>query len=134
MAKEKRYISEEERLAARSNKKRKKSWTKKSRTKDKPKSENRLEPKYRIAVLVLVLVVAIIVFGRVKEMISLNVEHRRLVAQQEKLEEERDRLESKLKNVDNADYIEEQARKQLRLMNPDETLFIFDEEGKSAKK
>lgn len=134
MAKEKRYISEEERLAARSGRKRKQSWSKKAPKADKPKNKSKIDPKHRIAALVLALVMIIIVSGRIKEMISLNMEHRRLVAQQEKLEEERDRLESKLKNVDNSDYIEEQARKQLRLMNPDEILFIFDEEGKSAKK
>lgn len=151
MAKEKRYISEEERLAARSKKKSKKSWSSRktsgksakserpekssaARKPRRPKRESKFTPQQRIAILFVILIVAILFFGRVKKIVSLNIENRRLRAQQEQLEEERDRLESKLKNVDNSDYIEEQARKQLRLMNPDEILFIFDEEDKSGKK
>lgn len=74
------------------------------------------------------LVVVLLFFNYVRNVISLKIENNRLRKQQIELTEERDRLRAKLKNVDDADYIEEYARKHLKLMNPDEILFIFEEE------
>ena len=49
-------------------------------------------------------------------------------SQQIALEEQRDELQQELKNANNQEYIREQAKKQLRLLNPGEILFTFDEE------
>ena len=96
----------------------------------KARRKKRLTTTQRRIALGVCIVIAVISFTYVRNIISLSIENNKLRTQQEELKEERDRLKAKLKNVDNADYIEEQARKQLRLMNPDEILFVFeDEEG-----
>ena len=42
--------------------------------------------------------------------------------------EQRKELKIELRNVNSKEYIEEQARKQLRLVDPDEILFVFPNE------
>lgn len=76
----------------------------------------------------IVLILAVILFSRVTAIIKLNAEHKELLAQQEELEKERDLLKAKLKNIDSKEYIQEQARKQLKMMDPDEILYVFEEE------
>jgi len=63
-----------------------------------------------------------------KDIVRLKAENIALKQQQEALEKQRDELKEELKNVNDPEYIREQARKQLRLLNPGEILFIFDEE------
>ena len=43
------------------------------------------------------------------------------------LEKQRDELKEELKNTGESEYIREQARKQLRLLNPGEILFTFED-------
>lgn len=87
-----------------------------------------ISQRQRLTIAVVCLVVVLLFFNYVRNVISLKIENNRLRKQQIELTEERDRLRAKLKNVDDADYIEEYARKHLKLMNPDEILFIFEEE------
>ena len=63
-----------------------------------------------------------------KDIIRLKAENRALKKQQIALELQRDELQEELKHTNNQEYIREQARKQLRLLNPGEILFTFDEE------
>ncbi len=93
-----------------------------------------MNKQHRIIIIAIILTVLLILSNYIVNIVSLTIENRKLRAQQEKLVEERDRLKSKLKNVDSPDYIEEQARKQLRLMNPNEIIFLFDEEDGDAEK
>lgn len=58
----------------------------------------------------------------------LKAENRALQEQHEQLEKEKSRLTKELKNINSRDYIEEQARKKLRLLNKDEIMFIFKDE------
>ena len=92
--------------------------------------------------MTLVLVIAVFVmigtlFG--KDIVRLKAENRALKKQQIALEQQRDALQEELKNTNNQEYIREQAKKQLNLLNPGEILFTFDEEeakdeaGKSEK-
>ena len=55
-------------------------------------------------------------------------QNRALKQQQIALEQQREELQQELKNANNQEYIREQAKKQLRLLNPGEILFTFDEE------
>ena len=57
--------------------------------------------------------------------------NRALKKQHAQLEEERDRLTKELGRVGDKDYIKEQARKQLRLLDPGEKMFVF-EDGESG--
>ena len=81
----------------------------------------------------LTLVVIVAVFAMLatmcgKDIVRLKAENRALRRQQIALEQQRDELQQELKNANNQEYIREQAKKQLRLLNPGEILFTFDEE------
>ncbi len=76
--------------------------------------------------VIVALILLIVVFGR--EVIKLKAENIALKRQQEELIEERDRLSEELKNTSNKDYIKDQARKQLKLLDPGEIMFIFKDE------
>ena len=66
-----------------------------------------------------------------KDIVRLKAENRALKKQQIALEKQRDELKEELKRVDDQEYIREQARKQLRLLNPGEILFTFEDEEDS---
>jgi cell division protein FtsB len=63
-----------------------------------------------------------------KDIVRLKAENRALRKQQIALEQQRDELKEELKNANNQEYIREQARKQLRLLNPGEILFTFEDD------
>ena len=63
-----------------------------------------------------------------RDIVRLKAENRALKKQQIALEHQRDALQEELRNANNQEYIKEQAKKQLRLLNPGEILFTFDEE------
>ena len=79
------------------------------------------------------LIAGVIVFAMLatmcgKDIVRLKAENRALKQQQIALEQQREELQQELKNANNQEYIREQAKKQLRLLNPGEILFTFDEE------
>lgn len=63
-----------------------------------------------------------------KDIVRLKAENRALKKQQIALEQQRDELQEELKVTNSQEYIREQAKKQLNLLNPGEILFTFDEE------
>lgn len=101
---------------------------KRNRSKQKKKSRKRafkLNAKQkRIAVIVVLLFLAfMLIYGRT--IIKLQIENRELRNQQEELNTERNKLSKELKNIHSEDYIKDQARKKLRLMEQDEKIFFF---------
>lgn len=74
-----------------------------------------------------VFVLLVTLFGR--DIVRLKAENRALRKQQIALEKQRDELKEELKNANDQEYIREQARKQLRLLNPGEILFTFEDEN-----
>ena len=110
---------------ARKQKRRTRTLTAEDRRKAKKKHLSRQQKQILAAVCIIVLLFS---FTYVRKIIKLKVQQKELIKQQEQLIAERDRLKAKLKNVNNSEYIAEQARKQLRLVNPDEILFVFDED------
>ena len=77
---------------------------------------------------IIVAVVLLLLAASVRNIIKLELENRRLRNKQKQLIEQRKELKIELKNVNSKEYIEEQARKQLRLVDPDEILFVFPDE------
>ena len=73
-------------------------------------------------------VVLLLLAASIHNIVKLELENRRLKNKQKELIEQRKELKIELKNVNSKEYIEEQARKQLRLVNPDEILFVFPSE------
>lgn len=92
---------------------------------EKKKKLLRPENKKR---LFFVAIIFVFLFASVKNVVRLELENRRLQRQNKELKETRRELRLELKNANSKEYIEEQARKQLRLVNPDEILFVFPNE------
>ena len=106
--------SQEELLAARIEERRRAARRRKRRRK-------------RLTLLAMLLSFILVLTMCGREIIRLKAENLSLRRQQQELKEERDRLSVELKNVGNKDYIKQQARKQLRLLDPGEILFIFSD-------
>lgn len=60
--------------------------------------------------------------------ISMKKEQSDVLVQQEQLKREKSSLEKELENISDSDNLEEQARNQLRLIKPGETLYMFSDE------
>ncbi len=86
----------------------------------------------RLKPLTLVIIIVLLSGAYVRNIVKLEIEHHQLVEQNQKLKEERRQLRIELKNVNSREYIEDQARKQLRLVNPDEILFVFPDQNGST--
>ena len=88
--------------------------------------------------VMLIVFIAVFVFLATmcgKDIVRLKAENIALKKQQAELEKQRDALKEELTNVNDPQYIREQARKQLRLLNPGEILFTFDDgEGEDETK
>ena len=86
----------------------------------------------------LTLIIGVIVFAMLatmcgKDIVRLKAENRALKKQQIALEQQRDELQQELKNANDQEYIKKKKKKQLRLLNPGEILFTFDEEEPEEK-
>ena len=99
----------------------------------------RMEQRYKVrttqlrrrkTVTLLVFLVAFAILATMcgKDIVRLKAENIALKKQQVALEKQRDELKEELANVDDPEYIREQARKQLNLLNPGEIRFLFDDE------
>lgn len=93
------------------------------------KREHRKRRKRNKRLILLAMIVAFVLLLTMcgREIIRLKAENYALKRQQAELTAERDRLQEELKNVGNKEYIKDQARKQLRLLDPGEIMFIFED-------
>ena len=89
-------------------------------------ASQRRRKRRTIVVLLLAFVLMATMCGR--DIIRLKAENSELKKQQVALEKQRDELKEELKNTGESEYIREQARKQLRLLNPGEILFTFEDD------
>ena len=62
---------------------------------------------------------------------KLSQEKAEVTAYNEELTKKRESLELKLENINSADYIESQARSDLKLVKPSELIFIFSDDSGS---
>lgn len=82
--------------------------------------------------LMMALIVISIVGFSVFRIVDLKLEERQLLAQQEALVQEKEKLKEQLENVNNPEFIEQEARKQLKLIMPGETLYILKDEAEET--
>lgn len=82
----------------------------------------------RRTILVFILSFALLATLCGRDIISLKAENRELKKQQAELEKKRDDLKDELSRTGDKEYIRDQARRQLKLMNPGEILFTFEDE------
>ncbi|MBQ6621327.1 MAG: septum formation initiator family protein [Mogibacterium sp.] len=74
---------------------------------------------------IILVVVGLVLFASVRNIVSLKIENHQLKKENEELRQLKKELTIELKNVNSKEYVEERARRQLRLVNPDEILFVF---------
>jgi cell division protein DivIC len=77
-----------------------------------------------VYLLMALLVVSVCGFS-VYRIVNLKMEQQQLLAQQTALIQEKEKLKEQLKNVNNPEFIEQEARKQLKMIMPGETLYIL---------
>lgn len=89
--------------------------------------------KGRVILTAIVAVLIVFVGMSVKNIFDLRAEQKELRAHNEKLVSEKAQLKEELKNVNDVDYIEEQARIQLKLIKPGEILYILEDQNNTEK-
>lgn len=83
----------------------------------------------RIIACIVILLVGAVVGVSLKNIISLKIEQSRLEKENQKLTQEKKDLEEELENIGSKEYIEKEAREVLKMVKPNEKLFII-EDGK----
>ena len=99
----------------------------------KKKRRKRVKINYgRLLAILCVIVLVGTVGFYVRRITSLHAEKEQLLAEKAELEQTKDEKLNELENVNDLDYIEEQARKQLKMIKPGEVLFVIDEKVQEA--
>ncbi|NLP29953.1 MAG: hypothetical protein GX363_02345 [Clostridiales bacterium] len=73
-------------------------------------------------------IIVLIIGASVYNVLSLKFEEARAISELESLYSEKERLEEELSHVDSKEYIEQQARDELRMIYPGEVLYVITEE------
>jgi cell division protein FtsB len=94
----------------------------------KAKVKRKKVAKKFLFVVMIIAAFAIVATMCGKEIIKLKAENISLQEEQKELEKERDALKQEVENSDSREFIQEQIKKQMGLLNPGELLFTFDEE------
>lgn len=84
----------------------------------------------RMAVFFVVIILAVVVGMSVKNVLELSYEQHQLKMENASLKEKKAALEREFENINDKNYIEEQARKQLNMVKPGEIVYIIEEEDK----
>lgn len=84
-----------------------------------------------VAVITLVFIAAI--GASIFNILSLKAEQKEALKQQEQLQQEKEELQEQLENSDDEEYVKEQAREQLRLVDPGEKIYIVPSVGDNDK-
>lgn len=102
-----------------------------ARMTEKKEIVSKKRKKVAIVIVCAVLLVGVL-YGR--SIIKLKAENAKLQKQQEELTKQRNEIKQELKDVNSKEYIKEEARRQLRLLNPGEIMFLFKDSGESDTK
>lgn len=81
-----------------------------------------------LSILIMIALFALLATMCGKDIIKLQSENIALKQEQKELEAQRDKLRNEVNNSSNKEYLQDQARKQLKLLNPGELLFTFEDE------
>lgn len=82
----------------------------------------------RLILTVIVVILIAVVGMSIKNVFDLRAEQKNLQEENQNLLQQQDALKAELENVNDLEYIEEQARIQLRMIKPGEILFVLDKE------
>ena len=87
----------------------------------------------RMVLFALVLVIGISFVVSAVKIVQLQGEKKEVAAKNDELTHKKETLEMEYENVKLPEYIENQARRDLKLVKPQELLFAFNEEKQSGK-
>ena len=99
-----------------------------SRAEERRRNRIRRLNQIRIAIFVVVVVLFVVVTMSIKNVFDLKVEQHELKKENQELQEEKEALEKEFENINDKNYIEKQARKQLNMVKPGEIVYIIEEE------
>ena len=120
-------MTDDEKKLEKARKKRaKKREKRKRKSEKKSKIENNGKRKLSPAAVAIAVVMVLIVSVYVRNIVAMLIEKNELEAENEALQAERDALVEQYEYSSSTEYVEEQAREQLKLVYPDEILFLFD--------
>lgn len=124
---EARRQRQEKRQAEQARKEEKETRAKKRNTRGKRaiRRSKRRKSLIRIAVVVGILLV---VFLLVVNIITLKKEQHDVLEEHDRLKEQKEELQQEIKDAGNAENVEDEARDQLRLVKPGETLYLFPDD------
>ena len=88
----------------------------------------------RMALFVLVLVIGVSFVVSAVKIVRLQGEQKEVAARNDELTNKKETLEMEFENVKLPEYIENQARRDLKLVKPQELLFAFNEDSKTDTK
>ena len=86
----------------------------------------------RLALTIFLVVMVLVLCMSVKSIFTLRAEQKALTEENNALLLEKESLQDELKNVSDKEYIEEQARIQLKLIKPGEILYILEDDKKES--
>ncbi|MEG0829489.1 MAG: septum formation initiator family protein [Anaerovoracaceae bacterium] len=93
-------------------------------------AQNKKKRKALYAIIILGIVVILSVTSY--NLVSLKQDEKAVMAEQTALQKEKEKLTRELKQLNDPEYIEEQARAQLKLIMPGETIYVFPEALKNT--
>ena len=76
----------------------------------------------------IIAVMALVVGYSAYHIVDLKMEQKQLLSEQEQLKKQKKQLQGELDKVNDSEYIEQQARQQLKLIMPGEKLYVLPEE------
>lgn len=86
------------------------------------------QKRFRAVCIAVMLVVSGMLVYSIFNIVSLKMEERSVIEKNEKLLKKKAELQKKLKKIKDSKYVENQAREQLKLIMPGETLYVFPED------
>ncbi|MGP1570137.1 MAG: FtsB family cell division protein [Eubacteriales bacterium] len=88
-------------------------------------------------IVIFLLLIWVIVFAglQVYNMYKINLDYKKVLEENKKLKQEKAALKEELDHVNEPEYVEQQAREQLKMVKPGEVMYILpqreDKKGKS---
>lgn len=87
----------------------------------------------RLVYLVIFLAISGVIAASVINIINLKLTEARTLKEQQELLEQKEKLERIYSQVNSPEYIEQQAREQLRMIRPGEILYVLPENDQNSK-
>lgn len=97
------------------------------------RAQRRKQGRKRLAVFAAAVILILVLGVSVFDILKLKAEERDVLKQQEQLKAQQEQLKEDLKEADNDQNIEDQAREKLKLTKPGETVYIPDSEEPDAE-